>query len=62
MFPKFQEFREICEKLDPHGLFRNEYVEKVIFGSASLGDNGTILNATEESDRQSVTHTVDTGL
>lgn len=62
MFPKFQEFREICEKLDPHGVFRNEYVEKVIFGSASLGDNGAILNATEESDRQSVTHTVDTGL
>ena len=61
MFPKFQEFREICQKLDPHSLFRNEYVDKVIFGSPSVSNGGTNFSGKEQSDRQSGSHTVGPG-
>jgi len=50
MFPKFQEFREICQKLDPLSLFRNEYVDKVIFGSASVSNGGINIGGKEQSD------------
>lgn len=61
MFPKLQEFREICQKLDPHNLFRNEYVDKVIFGSASVSNGGINLGGKEQSDQQSGSHTVGPG-
>lgn len=61
MFPKFQEFREICQKLDPLSLFRNEYVDKVIFGSASVSNGGINIGGKEQSDQQSGSHTMDPG-
>ena len=30
-YPNLQEFREICERFDPRGVFRNEFAERVIF-------------------------------
>ena len=61
MFPKFQKFREICQKLDPLSLFRNEYVDKVIFGSASVSNGGINIGGKEQSDQQSGSHTMDPG-
>lgn len=37
LFPSLAEFRQICEKVDPRGVFRNEYAERVLgFGRAGL--------------------------
>jgi xylitol oxidase len=29
-YPKLAEFRGICRQTDPHGVFRNEFVQKVL--------------------------------
>jgi FAD/FMN-containing dehydrogenase len=31
-YPRLAEFRTICERVDPRGVFRNEFVERVLFG------------------------------
>ena len=38
MYPKIDKFREICNQLDPEGLFRNEYLERVVFGPSQLSE------------------------
>lgn len=38
LYPKIHKFREVCQKLDPQGMFRNNYVNKVIFGSAQKSE------------------------
>jgi hypothetical protein len=32
VYPKLAEFRQICERFDPKGVFRNEFSERVLFG------------------------------
>ncbi len=32
VYPGLSEFREVCKRFDPHGVFRNEFIERVIFG------------------------------
>lgn len=34
LYPKIHKFREVCQKLDPQGMFRNDYLKKAIFGPA----------------------------
>jgi hypothetical protein len=37
LFPGLKQFRQICEKVHPEGVFRNEYAERVLgFGRVSL--------------------------
>jgi len=31
-YPRFNDFTRILETVDPHGMFRNEYVQRHIFG------------------------------
>jgi FAD/FMN-containing dehydrogenase len=31
MYPKLAEFRDVCHKYDPRGVFRNEFVQRLIF-------------------------------
>ena len=56
MYPKFSEFRQICQKLDPHGTFHNEYLERVIFGSQTQpkDEKPSFSTSREESDRTAV--------
>ena len=64
MYPKFSEFRQICQKLDPHGTFYNEYLERVIFGSPtqSKDEKPNFSSSKEQRDRQFDTHPVGPGL
>ena len=32
-FPHLAEFRQICSRVDPRGVFRNDFVERVLFGA-----------------------------
>ncbi|KXN92696.1 L-gulonolactone oxidase [Leucoagaricus sp. SymC.cos] len=32
LFPRFDDFRQVLEKVDPNGVFRNEYVQRHIYG------------------------------
>lgn len=34
-FPRLPEFRELCERVDPHGVFQNEFVRRVLFGEVA---------------------------
>jgi len=34
MYPRFDDFVAVLEDVDPHGMFRNEYVMRHIFGHA----------------------------
>lgn len=34
LYPKIHKFREVCQKLDPQGMFCNDYLKKAIFGPA----------------------------
>ena len=59
LYPKIHKFREICRQLDPQGMFRNDYVEKVIFGPSQKSEAGNmkIVNKRKLSgDRLSVNH------
>lgn len=40
MYPKINKFREVCQKLDPHGMFHNGYLERSIFGSSAQPGDG----------------------
>lgn len=65
MFPKFNEFRQICEKLDPHGTFRNGYVDKVIFAPPSQPaqhNKPSSIGSEEQRDRHYDSHPVGPGL
>lgn len=31
-FPRLPEFRALCDRVDPHGVFRNAFVRRVLFG------------------------------
>jgi L-gulonolactone oxidase len=33
LYPRFDDFRAVLERVDPHGMLRNEYVERHIFGA-----------------------------
>jgi hypothetical protein len=33
MYPRLEEFCTLCRRVDPHGVFRNEFVERVVFGA-----------------------------
>jgi len=33
LYPRFEEFRELLEVIDPKGVFRNEYVSRHVFGA-----------------------------
>jgi hypothetical protein len=35
MYPRLDEFCAMCQRVDPHGVFRNEFVERVVFDAAS---------------------------
>lgn len=58
MYPKIDKFREICHQLDPQGLFRNEYLERVIFGPPHQSKNAenaaTFVSTIKLNDRSSV--------
>ena len=32
MYPRFDDFVRLVERVDPHGVFRNPYVERHLFG------------------------------
>lgn len=32
MYPRFEDFVRVLEEVDPHGMLRNSYVERHIFG------------------------------
>lgn len=32
LYPRLPEFRALCRQVDPHGVFRNEFGERVLFG------------------------------
>ena len=32
-YPRLAEFRALCNRVDPHGVFRNEFTSRVLFGS-----------------------------
>jgi L-gulonolactone oxidase len=32
LYPRFDDFTRVLESVDPRGMFRNEYVERHIFG------------------------------
>lgn len=32
LYPRFDDFIRVIERVDPHGMFRNEYVQRHIFG------------------------------
>ncbi|HZZ79121.1 MAG TPA: D-arabinono-1,4-lactone oxidase [Gemmataceae bacterium] len=34
LYPRLYEFCTLCRRVDPHGVFRNEFVERVVFGDA----------------------------
>jgi len=64
MYPKIDKFREICNQLDPQGLFRNEYLERVIFGPSQLSEkveNGKLASSKKLCDHLSAPHTVSPG-
>lgn len=33
VYPRLPEFRAICRRVDPHGVFRNEFTDRVLFGT-----------------------------
>ncbi|KAJ7584840.1 D-arabinono-1,4-lactone oxidase-domain-containing protein [Mycena floridula] len=37
LYPRFDDFVGVLEEVDPHGLFRNEYIQRHIFGSSLDG-------------------------
>ena len=64
MYPKIDKFREICKQLDPEGLFRNEYLERVVFGPSQLSEkveNGQLPSSKKLSDRLSAPNAVSPG-
>jgi FAD/FMN-containing dehydrogenase len=32
LYPRLEEFRAHCRRVDPHGVFRNEFAQRVLFG------------------------------
>ena len=40
VYPRLQEFRALCRKVDRNGVFRNEFAERVLFGGGPAGENG----------------------
>ncbi|KAF7311777.1 FAD-binding PCMH-type domain-containing protein [Mycena indigotica] len=40
MYPKFADFVRVLEEVDPHGVFRNEYVRRHVFGEEILAEKG----------------------
>jgi len=33
LYPRLPEFRALCRRVDPHGVFRNQFARRVLFGS-----------------------------
>ena len=64
IYPKIDKFREICSQLDPQGLFRNEYLDRVIFGPSQLSENAEntkLANSQKLHDRLSAPYAVSPG-
>jgi hypothetical protein len=38
VYPHLEEFRRLCRKTDPHGVFRNEYTDRVLGFGVNAGD------------------------
>jgi len=36
IYPRLPEFRAVCQTLDPHSVFRNPWINRVLFGEAEL--------------------------
>ncbi|MFK8186008.1 MAG: D-arabinono-1,4-lactone oxidase, partial [Phormidesmis sp.] len=36
LYPKLTEFRSVCEKLDPNGVFRNSWINELVFNQEPI--------------------------
>lgn len=43
LYPRFDDFVEVLEDVDPHGIFRNEYVQRHIFGKTGPEYDGGVF-------------------
>jgi L-gulonolactone oxidase len=45
LYPRFDDFVQVLERVDPNGMFRNEYVQRHIFGKRGPKVNGRVFKA-----------------
>ncbi|KIM65536.1 hypothetical protein SCLCIDRAFT_112790 [Scleroderma citrinum Foug A] len=52
LYPRFDDFVRVLEEVDPKGMFRNEYVQRHIFGRQEKVFNGRVFKRFQPSVRQ----------
>jgi L-gulonolactone oxidase len=43
LYPRFDDFTRVLGSVDPRGMFRNEYVERHIFGKTGPGYHNRVF-------------------